>query len=1024
MLRLRYSPLFTFTLCVFLGTIGTSQVEVAPLSCYPNYATIADMNEMAEESGGDLPFATWKAALDYATTNGLTEIDFVEGTYIAGSVGPGDTPSNWGGSPAEFDVPANMTVNGNGALISWAGLGTCGDAFAYITGNNAAIDGFTFVDGCGDQASTIGVQTAVSGWTISNCNFDGCDKNGHSAVEISGGAVGTVTGCSFYNHTFITGSAMDIEGSSTSVSITECIYSCNFRTTAGDSGGAVLITGGEANFTDCTFDGNETGDSAPGGAVSIRNGASDVSFNGCIFTCNEANTLTDQIGGAVHIEGNGVVVDVTDCTFTGNIAKLQGGAINCAGAVTTPVALSITNTTFDGNEVNTSVAKGGAVYLNNTNATLDGNLFTDNTSASNGFGGAVYVSSNQIGNTATYVFDNNTFTNNSAGSGSDCSGNDLFTQEHIAGENNDLEYLADGHQLSEGGGSLQFDNGDDCEDVGLWTVSAQGEAVNFGSYLRLDETPYTYAAQQEPNFDVTQKMYWTINMYTPSTISGDKWPAFALSSTSADLTTSEGYALVLKRNTASSGTRRLQFVSFTAGLDDVYNTATTTVLADIETLSGSSGSVAVKVVYNNGSWTFYSTSASGSSELDADSRGFNNCMSTLVVLGQPINSASDFVGAYFQTNSGTSSNYADFSNYYFRAGDETDGTGGTGSGVTATCGACLTTIDPVTNCEDQGSIAGSLWDDGDASTADGQQDATPIVGATVSLYTAAGVLVATVVTNSDGGYFFGGLADGDYYVQFTMPSGYLGITYQDTGASETDSDVNSSLQSPTVTVTTSANNVSNSTATEGADGTASAAHYTNIDAGFTSVVLPVQLASFEVEARDCKALLEWVTESEINNDRFEIDRAKDGTAFETIGTVRGNGNSRTRVRYSYSDADIQGHSTYIYRLRQVDTDGRYAYSELRHLSNTGCGEQTDLIRVYPTILYGGERLNVDGIKTGGAIDIKLLNTAGQVIYAADQQMVNQLSIPTSSLLGMNAGIYYMVIEQNNLVLKTQRLVRL
>ncbi|KAB8144837.1 DUF11 domain-containing protein [Chloroflexia bacterium SDU3-3] len=95
-----------------------------------------------------------------------------------------------------------------------------------------------------------------------------------------------------------------------------------------------------------------------------------------------------------------------------------------------------------------------------------------------------------------------------------------------------------------------------------------------------------------------------------------------------------------------------------------------------------------------------------------------------------------------------------------------------------------------------------VWHDTDA---DGTQDEGPesgINGVTVNLYTSAGVLVGTRVTNYDstgnpGYYLFGGLTPGDYYAEFVLPDGYS-FTNPNLGGDATKDSDGSIVVSPTV----------------------------------------------------------------------------------------------------------------------------------------------------------------------------------------------------------------------------------
>jgi hypothetical protein len=77
-------------------------------------------------------------------------------------------------------------------------------------------------------------------------------------------------------------------------------------------------------------------------------------------------------------------------------------------------------------------------------------------------------------------------------------------------------------------------------------------------------------------------------------------------------------------------------------------------------------------------------------------------------------------------------------------------------------------------------------------------------------------------------------------------------------------------------------------------------------------------------------MLSWITATELNNQGFEIERSIENNSsrstFEKIGFVNGNGTTAAQQIYSYSDKDITAAGRYFYRLRQVDFDGSFEYS--------------------------------------------------------------------------------------------------
>lgn len=98
--------------------------------------------------------------------------------------------------------------------------------------------------------------------------------------------------------------------------------------------------------------------------------------------------------------------------------------------------------------------------------------------------------------------------------------------------------------------------------------------------------------------------------------------------------------------------------------------------------------------------------------------------------------------------------------------------------------------------------------------------------------------------------------------------------------------------------------------------------------------LPITLDWFKARFTEFyTAELTWHTSKEVNNDRFEIERSQDGLNFEHHGEVRGAGTSSLPITYKIIDENpLYGRS--YYRLKQVDFDGTFTYSEVRSIINT------------------------------------------------------------------------------------------
>ena len=96
-------------------------------------------------------------------------------------------------------------------------------------------------------------------------------------------------------------------------------------------------------------------------------------------------------------------------------------------------------------------------------------------------------------------------------------------------------------------------------------------------------------------------------------------------------------------------------------------------------------------------------------------------------------------------------------------------------------------------------------------------------------------------------------------------------------------------------------------------------------------VLPVELTHFETKATPQSIVLSWKTASEKDNDYFNIEHSTTSFDFKTIQQIKGNGSTAVGATYSYEHATPSVKSNY-YRLKQVDFDGKYVYSPVKHIA--------------------------------------------------------------------------------------------
>lgn len=194
-----------------------------------------------------------------------------------------------------------------------------------------------------------------------------------------------------------------------------------------------------------------------------------------------------------------------------------------------------------------------------------------------------------------------------------------------------------------------------------------------------------------------------------------------------------------------------------------------------------------------------------------------------------------------------------------------------------------------------------------------------------------------------------------------------------------------------------------------------ASAFESVTGSGTTTFLPVELINFTAVKVDLGLELQWQTASELNNEKFEIEMSQNGRSFSKIGEVKGYGTTQTQVDYDFQIEEPPVGISY-YRLKQVDFDGQFEYSDIvsAQFENKGATIGT----IYPNPSRSG-LVSLDiSAEVSKNVQISVFNASGQLIrdqYRQVEQGNNQLSFDFSSLM---AGIY--ILKIGNEQVPTQR----
>ena len=180
--------------------------------------------------------------------------------------------------------------------------------------------------------------------------------------------------------------------------------------------------------------------------------------------------------------------------------------------------------------------------------------------------------------------------------------------------------------------------------------------------------------------------------------------------------------------------------------------------------------------------------------------------------------------------------------------------------------------------------------------------------------------------------------------------------------------------------------------------------------------LPVELNSFNAKVTGSNVELQWKTATELNNHGFEVERKandNESASWEKVGFVEGNGNSNSPKDYSFTDKSITGGSKFAYRLKQVDNNGNFTYSdkvEVKVVPN-----KFELFQNYPNPFNPSTTIKFS-LPADSRVAINIYNILGEKItelingdYKAGFYKVQF----NSANLSLASGIYFYTIESQN-----------
>jgi len=176
-------------------------------------------------------------------------------------------------------------------------------------------------------------------------------------------------------------------------------------------------------------------------------------------------------------------------------------------------------------------------------------------------------------------------------------------------------------------------------------------------------------------------------------------------------------------------------------------------------------------------------------------------------------------------------------------------------------------------------------------------------------------------------------------------------------------------------------------------------------------IVPVELTSFTALSNGADVELSWTTATETNNQGFEIERMVTGSTFEQVGYVAGFGTTTEPKAYSFVDSKIVD-GTYTYRLKQIDFNGTFSYSDEINVE-VALPLEYALEQNYPNPFNPSTMIKYS-IPEDGFVKLAVYNMLGEEVamIVSSLQKAGRYEI-TFNASGLSSGVYVYRIEAAN-----------
>ena len=184
-------------------------------------------------------------------------------------------------------------------------------------------------------------------------------------------------------------------------------------------------------------------------------------------------------------------------------------------------------------------------------------------------------------------------------------------------------------------------------------------------------------------------------------------------------------------------------------------------------------------------------------------------------------------------------------------------------------------------------------------------------------------------------------------------------------------------------------------------------------AGTVNRALPVNLISFTGSLENNNSLLKWATASEQESKYFILERSSNAIDFLPVASIIASGNTNNRTDYSYTDPDVVslGAEKLYYKLKMVDKDGKFTYSNVIVIT-------INYLQTKFTVVPNPVKniITIFSSKMANNVKVSLLDISGKLLYKSmkDFSRGEEMQIDVTNF---SKGAYIVSLQNKDLLVK-------